>query len=277
MSWLQRYDAYKQTYVKTELPRNNNAYLVIYDRVQPPDEPQKSPMHVPAAPVLDEAGVAPMPPLALTETGPTAAEAPSGEAESKSGSEAAGAGESKGEEHPSAPLVPTVFAKPPLFRDFSYSSMAEGDVDSDMGSPLMRFGKGTLLSFFLLLLTPCHPSVLLSSPLSSCPSPHTRTAPRPDLPCERVAAATAVVVKAPPVSTRGKRGAGWLPPRILRAVWSENSGFLLDRSVFSPVMWRVPSFLSASCHVCVCVCTRTGVLQVRVVRCEHACSRLSQH
>jgi hypothetical protein len=30
-----------------------------------------------------------------------------------------------------------------------------------------------------------------------------------------------------------KRGQSWLPPKVLRAVWSENSGFLLDRSIFS--------------------------------------------
>ena len=49
---------------------------------------------------------------------------------------------------------------------------------------------------------------------------------------------TVLSLTASPMSTAAtspRRGAGWLPPRILRAVWSENRGFLLDRSIFSSV------------------------------------------
>lgn len=38
-----------------------------------------------------------------------------------------------------------------------------------------------------------------------------------------------------PLVTGGRKGASWLPSRILRAVWGENRGFLLDRAIFSKV------------------------------------------
>ncbi len=72
-----------------------------------------------------------------------------------------------------------------------------------------------------------------------------------------------------------RRRSGWLPPRIMRAVWSENRGFLLDRALHNPVSRGVCAFGEgvARCKlaredlwrtwlacVCVCACTHMGCL-----------------
>ena len=157
---LQRYDQRKQGYVKVDIPRSNNAYLVVYDRVKPPEDYAGSPVlaetAVPASSAAEEKDsfsaaesmqVSPsLVPAASPATGAgkpefddvslTPSALPSGGRPSRSAS--SGGAIIAATSLSSAVLHGAAVANPPLFRDNSYSSY---DFELELGTPAtLRFG-----------------------------------------------------------------------------------------------------------------------------------------